>query len=197
VRGRGARTQECEVYVNSPDEKGKVTACLKPPSVDYDWLVGLKAKSTRPVFSRIKVFRPSAAADGRRHERWPVVEGVDNIGICTTDLTGSVAFYERLGFSEAYRNDRGVMMAAGAVQLFLFQGRRRDAAPVDRELGLFGNPPGIDHVSFAVSDVDVVYAELCKAGVALSGPPENQPWGARMVGLKDPDGNNLYLLQRL
>jgi len=33
--------------------------------------------------------------------------------------------------------------------------------------------------------------------VALGGPPEDQPWGARMVGLKDPDGNNLYLLQKL
>ena len=88
------------------------------------------------------------------------------------------------------------MMAAGTVQLFLFQARRPDPAPVDRELGLFGNPPGIDHISFAVADVNELYAELCKAGVAFAAPPEDQSWGARMVGLKDPDGNNLYLLQR-
>ena len=50
-----------------------------------------------------------------------MVQGIDNIGICTTDLTRSVTFYDRLGFSEAYRNDRGVMMAAGTVQLFLFR----------------------------------------------------------------------------
>ncbi|MGH6845476.1 MAG: VOC family protein, partial [Methylocella sp.] len=116
---------------------------------------------------------------------------------CTTDLTRSVAFYEKLGLSEAYRNDRGVMMAAGPVQLFLFQMRRPDPAPVGRELGLFGNPPGIDHISIAVTDVDALYASLCKAGVAFAGPPENQSWGARMVGVTDPDGNNLYLLQRL
>jgi len=79
----------------------------------------------------------------------------------------------------------------------LAQERRPDPAPVSRELGLFGNPPGIDHISFAVTDVDVLYAKLCKAGVVLAGPPEDQSWGARMVGLKDPDGNNLYLLQRL
>jgi len=126
-----------------------------------------------------------------------MVQGIDNIGICTTDLTRSVRFYERLGFSEAYRNDRGVMMAAGPVHLFLFQVRRPDPAPVGRELGLFGNPPGLDHISFAVTDIDALYAELCKAGVAFAGPPEDQSWGARMVGLKDPDGNNLYLLQRL
>jgi catechol 2,3-dioxygenase-like lactoylglutathione lyase family enzyme len=126
-----------------------------------------------------------------------MVQGIDNIGICTTDLKRSVTFYERLGFSEAYRNDRGVMIAAGTVHLFLFQVQRHDPAPVDRELGLFGNPPGIDHISFAVTDVDALYAKLCKAGVMFAGPPEDQSWGARMVGLKDPDGNNLYLLQRL
>jgi uncharacterized glyoxalase superfamily protein PhnB len=68
---------------------------------------------------------------------------------------------------------------------------------VSRELGLFDNPPGIDHISFAVADVDALYVKLCNAGVVFAGPPEDQSWGARMVGLKDPDGNNLYLLQRL
>jgi uncharacterized glyoxalase superfamily protein PhnB len=38
---------------------------------------------------------------------------------------------------------------------------------------------------------------LREAGVPFDGPPEDQSWGARMVGLKDPDGNNLYLLQKL
>ena len=75
--------------------------------------------------------------------------------------------------------------------------RQSDPPPVGRELGLFGNPPGVDHISFAVADVDAMYATLQAAGVALGGPPEDQPWGARMIGLKDPDGNNLYLLQKL
>jgi len=126
-----------------------------------------------------------------------MVRGIDNIGICASDLARSVAFYETLGFSEAYRNDRGVMMAAGTVQLFLFAAQRSDAMPVGRELGLFGNPPGIDHISLAVSDVDALYTKLCAAGVAIDGRPEDQSWGARMVGLRDPDGNNLYLIQRL
>jgi len=125
-----------------------------------------------------------------------MVRGIDNIGICAADLARSVAFYEALGFSEAYRNDRGVMMAAGSVQLFLFAAQRSDAMPVGRELGLFGNPPGIDHISFAVSDVDALYRKLHEADVVFGGPPEDQSWGARMVGLRDPDGNNLYLLQR-
>jgi len=126
-----------------------------------------------------------------------VIQGVDNIGICTTDVARAVAFYQRLGFSEAYRNDRGVLMTVGNVRLFIFATRQTNPPPVGRELGLFGNPPGIDHISFAVTDVDALYSALLASGVTFGGPPEDQSWGARMVGLKDPDGNNLYLLQKL
>jgi catechol 2,3-dioxygenase-like lactoylglutathione lyase family enzyme len=126
-----------------------------------------------------------------------MIRGIDNIGICTSDLPRSVSFYRGLGFWEAYRNDRGVMMSIEGVNLFLFLTQRPDPPSVGRELGLFGNAPGIDHISFAVTDLDVLYTKLCAEGVKFGGPPEDQSWGARMVGLKDPDGNNLYLLQKL
>ena len=126
-----------------------------------------------------------------------MIKGIDNIGICTTDTARSVVFYQRLGFSEAYRNERGVLMTAGSAHLFIFATRQNDPQPVVRQLGLFDNPPGIDHISLAVADVDGLYSALRAAGVQLGGPPEDQSWGARMVGLKDPDGNNIYLLQKL
>ena len=126
-----------------------------------------------------------------------MIKGIGNIGICATDVARSVTFYRRLGFSEAYRNDRGVMMVAGSVQLFVFATQQSDPLPVTRELGLFGNSPGIDHISLTVTDVDALYSELAAIGITFGGPPEHQSWGARMVGLKDPDGNNLYLLQRI
>src|SRR5215467_4254672 len=126
-----------------------------------------------------------------------MVRGIDNVGICTSDLVQSVAFYQKLGFSEADRNDRGVMMSTQGVNLFLFLTRKSNPPPVGRELGLFSNAPGIDHISFAVTDLDAFYAKLCADGLKFSGPPEDQSWGARMVGLMDPDGNNLYLLQKL
>src|SRR5262249_34577038 len=53
-----------------------------------------------------------------------MIQGIDNIGICTTDVARSVAFYQRLGFSEAYRNERGVLMAVGNVHLFIFATRQ-------------------------------------------------------------------------
>ena len=109
-----------------------------------------------------------------------MVQGFDNIGVCVTNLQSSVAFYELLGLREAYRNERGVLMAAGDARLFLFATRRADPPPVGRQLGLFENPPGIDHISFAVADVDGVYAKLSAAGVKFDGAPQDQSWGARM-----------------
>jgi catechol 2,3-dioxygenase-like lactoylglutathione lyase family enzyme len=126
-----------------------------------------------------------------------MVQGCDNIGICVADLQRSVAFFALLGLREEYRNERGVLMAAGSARFFLFATRQVDPPAVDRELGLFENPPGIDHISFAVADVDGMYERLRQAGVTFDGAPQDQSWGARMVGLKDPDGNNLYLLQKL
>ena len=159
--------------------------------------IGLLGDAESPIALQSKPSLPIAAVYGGQFERQNMVRGIDNIGICASDLARSVAFYETLGFSEAYRNDRGVMLAAGTVQLFLFATRRPDAPLVGRELGLFGNPPGIDHISLAVGDVDALYGKLRQAGVVFGGQPEDQSWGARMVGLEDPDGNNLYLLQRL
>jgi len=126
-----------------------------------------------------------------------MIQGVDNIGICVADLKRAVAFYQGLGFTKAYENDRGVTMVAGTAKLFLFQTRQSNPAPVSREFMLFGNPVGIDHISFEVEDVDRVYAEARARGVVFEGEPQDQNWGARAVRLRDPDGSNLYLLKWL
>jgi catechol 2,3-dioxygenase-like lactoylglutathione lyase family enzyme len=118
---------------------------------------------------------------------------VDNVGICVRDLRRSVAFYGDLGFETVYENERGVTVARGEAKLFLFETGVSGQAP-SRELGLFCNPPGLDHVSFLVDDVDALHAELVGRGIEPAGEPSDQDWGARAFGLRDPDGNNLYFL---
>jgi catechol 2,3-dioxygenase-like lactoylglutathione lyase family enzyme len=120
----------------------------------------------------------------------------DNIGICVRDLRRSVAFYEDLGFETLGENDRGVTVARAEAKLFLFEARVGGRAPA-RQLGLFGNPPGIDHVSFLVDDVDALHDDLVARGIKTAGAPSDQDWGARIFGLRDPDGNNLYFLSWL
>jgi catechol 2,3-dioxygenase-like lactoylglutathione lyase family enzyme len=83
-------------------------------------------------------------------------------------------------------------MVAGSAKLFLFQTWQEYPHTVKRGLGLFKNPPGLDHISFLVSDVDQIYSGLKTNGVVFSNEPADQDWGARVVSLRDPDGNNLY-----
>jgi methylmalonyl-CoA/ethylmalonyl-CoA epimerase len=88
-------------------------------------------------------------------------------------------------------------MTAGSAVLFLFETKLANPQPVRRETALAQNPPGIDHISFAVEDVDQIYKDLKAKGIQFLSEPADQDWGARMVSLKDPDGNNLYFLKWL
>jgi len=129
-----------------------------------------------------------------------MLKGIDNIGIAVTDLTRSIAFYEKFGFTRGqdYEADvKGCSLTCGSAVLFLFQTKQPSPQAVKREPSLAQNPPGIDHISFAVEDVNKMYAELKAKGVVFLSEPADQDWGARLVGCKDPDGNNLYLLQYL
>jgi methylmalonyl-CoA/ethylmalonyl-CoA epimerase len=121
-----------------------------------------------------------------------MIVGIDNIGLATRDLARSVEFYEKLGFAKASQNERGCTMLIGTTKLFIFPAGPQKATT--RAITLLGNPPGIDHVSFLVDDVDRSFAELTARGIKFTSIPENQTWGARTAVLQDPDGNNLYLL---
>jgi catechol 2,3-dioxygenase-like lactoylglutathione lyase family enzyme len=129
-----------------------------------------------------------------------MLKGVDNIGIAVTNLARSVTFYQTLGFTKGDGYEEPVKsctMTAGSAVLFLFETKQANPQPVRRETTLAQNPPGIDHISFAVDDVDQIYNDLKAKGIQFLSEPADQEWGARMVSLKDPDGNNLYLLKWL
>lgn len=129
-----------------------------------------------------------------------MLKGIDNVGVAVTNLTRSIAFYEKLGFTKGYDYEadvKGCTMNAGSAVLFLFQTKQANPQAVKREPTLAQNAPGIDHISFSVEDVNQTYADLKAKGVEFLGEPADQDWGARLVGLKDPDGNNLYFLQYL
>ena len=157
----------------------------------------LEVLSFNPHTSSRQSTGAGQVATGVGSNRIGMIKGVDNIGLCVADLRRAVRFHQDLGFSKAYENDRGVTMIAGTAKLFIFQTRRSNPAPVERDFTLFQNPLGIDHISFEVEDVDRVYAEGKAKGLVFNGEPADQSWGARIVSLRDPDGNNLYFLKWL
>jgi catechol 2,3-dioxygenase-like lactoylglutathione lyase family enzyme len=124
------------------------------------------------------------------------VQGIDDVGICVRDRRRAVGFCERLGFEVVGENDGGVTLAVGEARLFLFEGRS-DGQRTVRELGLSANPPGLDHISLLVADVDALRRGLTSRGIETGGGPSEQEWGARAFGLRDRDGNSLYFLQWL
>lgn len=62
-------------------------------------------------------------------------------------------------------------------------------------------PPVIDPEScgleFQVENVDEEYQRLLGQGVTIPNPPVTLPWGFRFIAFRDPDGNNIDLVQAL
>jgi catechol 2,3-dioxygenase-like lactoylglutathione lyase family enzyme len=122
-----------------------------------------------------------------------VIESFDNIGVAVTDYKKSVDFYGKLGFDVDYEDGESGMLRAGNALLYVFK-TSSTAQPQSRDVSLTGNPPGIDHISFRVPDVDGVYDELIKAGLKVETEPADQDWGSRTITILDPDGNRIFFL---
>ena len=105
------------------------------------------------------------------------IKGIDNIGVAVSDMKRAVAFYRQLGFEQGDEYEDGIsgcIMTSGTAVLFLFKSEHPNPPPVARQPTLIHNPPGIDHISFLVAEVDHAYAELKAKGVEFSGEPANQ-----------------------
>lgn len=47
-------------------------------------------------------------------------------------------------------------------------------------------------IAFTVPDVEEEYIRLSELGIAITDPPKVQPWGAKNMHFRDPDGNHIY-----
>lgn len=122
-----------------------------------------------------------------------MIEGIDNIGVAVTDYQRAVDFYKKLGFEVDFEENEGASLKAGNAVLYVFK-TTSPAQPQPRDVSLTGNPPGIDHISFGVPDVDAEHARIRKAGLEVETEPEDQSWGSRTITILDPDGNRLWFL---
>jgi len=70
----------------------------------------------------------------------------------------------------------------------------RDEGPAPAQTPRFA--PGLRHVALRVSDLDAARAALAKAGVDFLFEPVEAVGGGRIVSFRDPEGNELQIVQR-
>ena len=70
----------------------------------------------------------------------------------------------------------------------------RDPGPPPAEQARFA--PGVRHVALRVGDFDAAYAHLKALGVPFVSEPGEATGGGRIVSFRDPEGNELQIVER-
>jgi methylmalonyl-CoA/ethylmalonyl-CoA epimerase len=126
------------------------------------------------------------------------IQRIDNIGIAVRDVARAAAFFaDQVGLPVTL-DDHGTPPSAqvslGAQYLYVFQ-TTSDTPAGHRDPTLRTNAPGLDHISFAVDDVDQTFAELHERGIVFETKPTTvEAWGLRTASFRDPEGNCYYLV---
>ncbi|MET8471397.1 VOC family protein [Streptomyces sp. NPDC006422] len=117
---------------------------------------------------------------------------MDAIGVATSDLTATLAFYRRLGLTfpdGAEQLPHVEAELAGGIRLMF------DPVPEAGERGR-----GRIGLAFHCGDaagVDATYEDLTGAGHHGEAKPWDAPWGQRYAVVLDPDGNQVDLFAPL
>lgn len=108
-------------------------------------------------------------------------EGAEPI-LPAQDVRRTCAFYESLGFTPGYRDDRYDILRRGTLVVHL-------EAHDDLV-------PGANHAScyWRVPNADALYREFAALGLPAEGLPSlsepfDEPWGMREFAVRDPAGN--------
>ena len=100
-----------------------------------------------------------------------------------------------LGFRERMRTvDENGQLRHGEMQ-------RGDALVMLGSPPDYRNPKELGAVTVGlylhVDDVDAVYRQAVDAGADVEGPPEDQPYGERIFGVKDPEGHQWWVAKTI
>lgn len=118
---------------------------------------------------------------------------IHHVAVRVTDMTRSIAFYERhFGLRVASRDT----LASGATIAFL--AHEGGTSQLELIEGLSDHHPGdglVHHVAFQVDDVAATFERLRDAGVALiEAAPQELPNGRRLFSCRGPDGERLQVV---
>ncbi|WP_103528691.1 VOC family protein [Streptomyces sp. SM12] len=124
---------------------------------------------------------------------------IDFIGLVTSDLAASLAFYRRLGVDVPEGSDDAPHVEAvlpGGLRMAWDTAEMIRSFQPDLQPGSGGGlVPAF--LCDSPAEVDAVYAELTAAGHPGETEPFDAPWGQRYAVVEDPDGNTVDLFAPL
>jgi len=126
------------------------------------------------------------------------IKNIQHIGIPTDDLDGSLAFYERLGFSSAMRKTFTHQGSTGEVLMVKHASIVIELYNFNHEHRAIG---GIDHIAFNVTDIEASFKKMKEQGFTIQ---EDAPvflpfWenGCKFFNIVGPNNERLEFNQIL
>lgn len=116
------------------------------------------------------------------------VEAISAVTLAVSDMAGSCAFYEALGFVPAFGGPDAPFTSLRCGAGFLNLQLDPEHAPLPQIWG---------RLILWVDDVDAMHARAVAAGLDPDAAPADAPWGERYFHLRDPDGHELSFARPL
>ncbi len=118
---------------------------------------------------------------------------IHHVAVRVTDMTRSIAFYERHFALRVASRDT---LASGATIAFL--AHDGDGSQLELIAGVADHHPGdglVHHVAFQVDDVGAAFERLRDAGVTLiEAAPQTLPNGRQLFSCRGPDGERVQVV---
>lgn len=120
------------------------------------------------------------------------IRHINAISLYVADTARSAAFYRRVFEADIFEPGPGNIVVKLEGILLNLLDMKLAYAPTGPERGALPM-----ELNIWVDDVDAVYGELVKRGVAFLAPPADQPWGMRNITFFDPDGHRFEIAQAI
>jgi lactoylglutathione lyase len=113
-----------------------------------------------------------------------------------SDIESSVAFYEKLGFTEVQQ----IPVNDEETNVFMADGPGNPVLELTWKKGLLSSElgTGYDHIALSVTDLDGTLASLAEDGIEPESPPfhwKDRPTGSYLAFVRDPDGYRIEILE--
>ncbi len=109
---------------------------------------------------------------------------IDTVFVWVSDIDRSVPWYRSLGVEAGHRHGTWqAMMTEGGTRFGLHQGERERREPTAA-------------IAFGVSDLDAEMKRLAALGIDPTDAEVTDSGAARFITYRDPDGNEVQLLER-